>query len=150
VAAATPLGTVRELPGPVGERNLYTTKPRGAVACVAADQASLLRQVGAALATGNRALIAPGTLAGLPDLPAGLAAWVHQDAAENADAVLFAGAPSDGRALNQRMAARAGAIVPVHVVRPDGTYPLEWLVREVVVSTNTAAAGGNASLLMIG
>jgi RHH-type proline utilization regulon transcriptional repressor/proline dehydrogenase/delta 1-pyrroline-5-carboxylate dehydrogenase len=150
VAAATPLGTVRELPGPVGERNLYTTKPRGAVACVAADQANLLRQVGAALATGNRALIAAGALAGLPPLPASLSAWVLQDVAAPADAILFAGALPDCLALNQQMAARAGAIAPIHVARPDGTYPLEWLVREVVVSTNTAAAGGNASLLMIG
>ena len=51
---------------------------------------------------------------------------------------------------------RPGAIVPVHGASREGlaegseSYPLEWLVRERSVSVNTAAAGGNASLMAIG
>jgi RHH-type transcriptional regulator, proline utilization regulon repressor / proline dehydrogenase / delta 1-pyrroline-5-carboxylate dehydrogenase len=36
------------------------------------------------------------------------------------------------------------------VADADGHYPLEFLVLERCVSINTAAAGGNASLMMIG
>ena len=43
-------------------------------------------------------------------------------------------------------AERDGPIVPVHVA----PYPLEFLVDEVSLSVNTAAAGGNASLMTIG
>jgi len=48
------------------------------------------------------------------------------------------------------MADRNGPIVPIHLAGPDGRYPLEWLVQERSVSTNTTAAGGNANLMMIG
>ncbi len=78
-------------------------------------------------ATGNRATVDP-------DDP-------------NISAALFAG--SRGRALgahSRRLAARDGPIVPVHVA----PYPLEFLVDEVSLSVNTAAAGGNASLMSIG
>jgi RHH-type proline utilization regulon transcriptional repressor/proline dehydrogenase/delta 1-pyrroline-5-carboxylate dehydrogenase len=65
----------------------------------------------------------------------------------------------DSDALHQAaldLAQRAGAIVPAFGIgRADlaaGTedYALEWLVSEHSVSTNTAAAGGNASLMTIG
>ena len=59
---------------------------------------------------------------------------------------MFAGSPEELRALNRRLAARDGPIVPVHVA----PYPLEFLVDEVSLSVNTAAAGGNASLMTIG
>ena len=53
------------------------------------------------------------------------------------------------------VAARPGPIVPVLGVRSEelsagGAYALEMLVREVSVCVNTAAAGGNASLMMVG
>ena len=44
------------------------------------------------------------------------------------------------------MAAREGPIVPIYVE----PYPLEFLRDEVSLSVNTAAAGGNASLMTIG
>jgi RHH-type proline utilization regulon transcriptional repressor/proline dehydrogenase/delta 1-pyrroline-5-carboxylate dehydrogenase len=49
-------------------------------------------------------------------------------------------------ALQQRLAAREGPIVPVFVA----PYPVDFLLSEVSLSINTAAAGGNASLLTIG
>jgi len=61
-------------------------------------------------------------------------------------AVLFAGSEADLRSLNQRMAARDGRIVTVHVA----PYPVEFLSDEISLSVNTAAAGGNASLMTIG
>ncbi len=49
-------------------------------------------------------------------------------------------------ALGRRMAERDGPIVPIYVA----PYPREFLFDEVSLSVNTAAAGGNASLMAIG
>ncbi len=121
--------------------------------CVADDRDECLRQVGAALATGNRALVPSGGLDGLPPLSPALAGWVAETAEwrdASVAAILFSGDPAALAGLNRMAAALEGPIVPVHVAGADGRYPLEWLVRERVVSTNTTAAGGNATLMMIG
>ena len=154
VLAATPVGVERELPGPVGERNLYGTQARGSIACMAADQTELLHQVGAVIATGNRALVPPGTLRDLAGLPAEFADRIREarqsEPDEDAAAVLFSGSRDHLLAVSRAAASRLGPIVPVHVARPGGEYPLEWLVEERSVSINTTAAGGNAHLMMIG
>ena len=58
------------------------------------------------------------------------------------------------RALNQRIAQRAGPILAVHGLTSDAgrgaAYAPERLLAERSVSVNTAAAGGNASLMTIG
>jgi RHH-type proline utilization regulon transcriptional repressor/proline dehydrogenase/delta 1-pyrroline-5-carboxylate dehydrogenase len=147
--AITPVGVAMELPGPVGERNVYETEPRGAVLCVARDEAARLRQVNAALATGNRAVV----VGALPALPPVLHDWIavtsdHRAAAF--DAVLFDGEADALLALAQDLADREGPIVAIHRADGDGGYRLDGLVRERSISTNTAAAGGNASLMTIG
>jgi RHH-type proline utilization regulon transcriptional repressor/proline dehydrogenase/delta 1-pyrroline-5-carboxylate dehydrogenase len=145
VLIGTPVGVTTELAGPVGERNTYATTPRGAVLCIAAHRKALLTQVSAALATGNRAIVAPGAL---PDAPSDC---VHEMTEDQAfDAVLFQGDPADLLSLGRSLAERSGPIVQVHVAGPEGDYPLDFLVLERSVSTNTAAAGGNANLMMIG
>jgi RHH-type proline utilization regulon transcriptional repressor/proline dehydrogenase/delta 1-pyrroline-5-carboxylate dehydrogenase len=151
--AATPFGVELEMTGPVGERNLYATKARGTLLCVATHRSELQRQIGAALATGNRVLVEAGVLHSLPALPSSLSGWIKEVADVNAvafDAVLFCGDGKTLQTLNGAMAARDGPIVPVYVAVPGKHYPLEWLVRECSVSINTAAAGGNANLMMIG
>ena len=115
-----------ELPGPVGERNTYGERPKGTILCIARDAAERAAQQAAAKAMGNRVTDDP--------------------AAPHLVAALFAGSPEDLRALNQRLAAREGPIVPVYVA----PYPVEFLGAEVSLSVNTAAAGGNASLMTIG
>ena len=142
--AATPAGVAMDLPGPVGERNLYRTAPRGRIACVGSP-AAVLRQVSAALTTGNVALVD----AVPPGLPAGLADWIvaADDPAAACDAILFEGESAVLPALLDRLARRAGPVIPV-LAGPD--YALDMLVREQVVSTNTTAAGGNANLMTIG
>jgi RHH-type proline utilization regulon transcriptional repressor/proline dehydrogenase/delta 1-pyrroline-5-carboxylate dehydrogenase len=52
----------------------------------------------------------------------------------------------------QAAAAMPGPIVPVHaaLVAAPLPHPCEWLLEEVSISINTTAAGGNASLMMIG
>ena len=44
-------------PGPVGEQNFYSLRPRGAVLCHAAAEATAIVQVACALSTGNRAVL---------------------------------------------------------------------------------------------
>lgn len=51
----------------------------------------------------------------------------------------------DLAARSRRLAERPGRIVPVHVA----PYPRHLLLDEVALSRNTAAAGGNASLMAI-
>ena len=148
--ARTPLGTEREMIGPVGERNLYSIEARGPVLCLAADRDMLLIQVGATLATGNQALVINGSV---PTLPASVSPSVRQTADWGGDdiaAVLFSGSDEDLLTLVQSLAGRTGPIVAVHRMRPGGDFLLELLVKERSVSTNTTAAGGNANLMMMG
>jgi RHH-type proline utilization regulon transcriptional repressor/proline dehydrogenase/delta 1-pyrroline-5-carboxylate dehydrogenase len=114
-----------ELAGPVGERNVYALRPKGAVLCVASDPQRLKVQHDLVHATGNR-------VAGESD--------------KDVAAVLFAGTAEELLTLNRRLAERPGRIVPVHLE----PYPREFLFDEVSLSVNTAAAGGNASLMAIG
>ena len=65
-------------------------------------------------------------------------------------AVLFEGDSDTLHQLNRRIAELPGAIVPVFVAAAEGDYPIEFLLEEKSVSTNTAAAGGNASLMTLG
>ncbi len=145
LGAQSRLGLEIELPGPVGETNLYALHGRGVVLCAAETQVALFAQVGAALATGNRALV-PARLLPAP-LPEALRAHVlvadEPDPAE-ADVVLHGGAGLG--ALVRRVAALDGKVRPVLC----GADPPEFLLAERSTSINTAAAGGNASLMTIG
>ncbi|GLH81279.1 bifunctional protein PutA [Bradyrhizobium sp. SSBR45G] len=149
-------GVEIELAGPVGEQNLYRIRPRGAVAALAQTERALLDQLGVILATGNQALVALANpvRAGL-DGVAALAGdrirfvedWRRVD---DLAAVLFDGEGPALVALNQELAARPAAIIPVVSRGADGSYDIDRLVTEISLSTNTAAAGGNASLMAIG
>jgi len=153
-------GAEREMAGPVGERNLYSWHPRGAVLLVPATPLGMSVQMATALAAGNRVLVdAPEALtASLENLPAEVkarVALVENRATAAFDAVLFEGESDRLLALEQEMAQREGPIVAVHGLSPGAlaagaSYPVEWLLRERTISTNTAAAGGNATLLALG
>ena len=165
---ATRLGTSLTLPGPTGESNCYRLLPRGPVWALPATPLGLAHQVAAALATGNPCHVV------LPEPDAGCAAlWQALQAAagtagarwlQHADDVTLddAGSPiaallfeGDGDALLQvgaRVAARKGAIVRIESRASDALqagpgYDLAALLHEQSISTNTAAAGGNAQLM---
>ncbi len=141
------LGLEVTLPGPVGERNLYSLHPRGTMLLRPATRAGLFRQMAAILATGNDALVQGMALP--PGLPADVAARFAKPADTPVAAVLVDGEPDIVSATVQAVADWPGRIVPVHAPGPDG-YCLDWLMEEVSTSINTTAAGGNASLMMIG
>ncbi|MCJ2020982.1 trifunctional transcriptional regulator/proline dehydrogenase/L-glutamate gamma-semialdehyde dehydrogenase [Methylobacterium sp. E-065] len=150
-----------ELAGPVGERNLYALRPRGRVAAIAETGPGLLIQIGMILACGNHAVVVLGERHGalLRDLPSDVAARVAHapdlDAAGDIQAVLFEGGADGALVINAAVAARDGAILSVQVRTPgalaDGDlYGVAGLVEEVSTAINTAAAGGNASLMRVG
>ncbi|MBS9476109.1 trifunctional transcriptional regulator/proline dehydrogenase/L-glutamate gamma-semialdehyde dehydrogenase [Ancylobacter radicis] len=155
VLAASPCGAAVELAGPVGERNLYELAPRGTVLCLAATERGLDVQIASALATGNKVLLQGSSM---PALPAGIEdRFIIVETIEGVDfdAVLFEGDGDALARLNQLVATREGPIVLVHGLDPDALargecYPLDLLMLERSISTNTAAAGGNASLMSIG
>ncbi|WP_227323345.1 bifunctional proline dehydrogenase/L-glutamate gamma-semialdehyde dehydrogenase PutA [Acidisoma silvae] len=148
--AAFVFGGQRDLPGPVGERNLYGTEARGTVFCIARDALESARQIRAALATGNRPLIASASLAGLPDDLRASVQVAENPWAADFSAILYDGDSETLLAVNQRVAALPGPIIAIHTSNATGDYPLECLVRERSISINTTAAGGNANLMMIG
>jgi RHH-type proline utilization regulon transcriptional repressor/proline dehydrogenase/delta 1-pyrroline-5-carboxylate dehydrogenase len=127
--AQRPAGVIpaeQELSGPVGERNVYGVRAKGAVLCLSKDAAERSRQEAVVRASGNR---------------------VARDEGEaHLAAVLFDGPPDDLLVLQRRLAGRDGPIVPIFVA----PYPVDFLLGEVSLSVNTAAAGGNASLMAIG
>jgi RHH-type transcriptional regulator, proline utilization regulon repressor / proline dehydrogenase / delta 1-pyrroline-5-carboxylate dehydrogenase len=124
----------QELPGPVGERNLYSLAPRGAVLCLSKTPEGREAQRAAVLASGNRAVFGLG---------------------DDFDAALLEGDASDVLRINAMLAGRPGPIIALHALSPAETaagegYNPAWLLTERVISTNTAAAGGNASLMALG
>jgi RHH-type proline utilization regulon transcriptional repressor/proline dehydrogenase/delta 1-pyrroline-5-carboxylate dehydrogenase len=146
--AAAPWPHAEDFPGPVGESNAYRTEPRGRILVLAETEDGAWRGVGAALATGNIAVLPQLPAAVLPPAVASrivfAANWSEE---ENIGGALVEGS-DDYRLQGARaLAARDGVIVPVQ--RLDGGLNLDMLVREVALSINTAAAGGNASLMAL-
>ena len=67
------------------------------------------------------------------------------------DCVLLHGSLDELATVQQRLATRDGTVVSVERLAPGETdVPLERLVIERALSINTAAAGGNATLMTIG
>ena len=139
------VGREVELPGPVGERNLYLLRPRGAILLKPQTQEGLFAQMAAVLATGNKGVLEDMPFP--PDLPQAVARR-FTGRAEPFAAVLVEGDKDRVITMARRVASMPGAIIPVHAPTADG-YPVIWLLEEISTSINTAAAGGNASLMTI-
>ena len=151
-------GVTRALIGPTGERNSYSILPREHVLCLAEDETDLLAQLAAVMAVGSTAIV-PDAEPGkslrnrLPkDVQARIklvADWSKEDV--SLDAVLHHGDSDQLRAICEQVAQRGGAIIGVQGLSKGETgIALERLVIERALSVNTAAAGGNASLMTIG
>jgi RHH-type proline utilization regulon transcriptional repressor/proline dehydrogenase/delta 1-pyrroline-5-carboxylate dehydrogenase len=159
-ANSTPLRQRISLHGPTGESNMLTFAPRGEVACVANEEAALLQQIAAALATGNRVLLPEGS--GTVTLSDTLPPTVREQIRTEPDwtlaplsnvgavsAVLYSGPAVEACRLRNELAARDGALVPL-ILSDARDFPLYRLAVERVITVNTTAAGGNATLMMLG
>ena len=153
VLARVPTG---ELPGPTGERNVYTLVPRTAVLCLAENDRDRVVQLEAVRKAGSRAIWPADARAQYERLPPEQQAhvalardWAAPGVAF--DAVLLHGSTDELAQVQRKLAAREGPVISVERLEAGDTQvPLERLVVERALSVNTAAAGGNASLMTIG
>ena len=147
--------------GPTGERNLYVLKPRGQILCVALTEEGFTAQHKAMIETCNIALWIESPL---------LSSWIKKYQPEPAtyklikdseleisdfQSVLFDGDTDELKKLNLRISRRSGPVTSIqgksNIARSAGDrYKIDMLLQEQSISTNTAAAGGNASLMTIG
>jgi RHH-type proline utilization regulon transcriptional repressor/proline dehydrogenase/delta 1-pyrroline-5-carboxylate dehydrogenase len=155
-AATSPVAGWRRLAGPTGQADVYAAMPRDAVLCLAERDDDRLVQLAAVLAVGARA-VWPASAATLrdrfPDAVRERIAIARDWRAEGVgfDAVLVHGDADAVRSACEALAERPGPIVGVIALAPgEADVPLERLVVERSISVNTAAAGGNASLMTIG
>ena len=157
--AESPLGRWHALAGPTGEANLYAVLPREAVLCLAeqgpAGDADRLLQLAAVLAAGSHA-VWPAQAAALRErLPVDVRERITltgdwANAHTPFDAVLHHGDAASRQAAAASLAQRPGPIVGLTGLGPGDTrIALERLVIERSLSINTAAAGGNASLMTL-
>ena len=146
--AAASFGTI-ELSGPTGEINTLALRPRREVGCVASDPIDLIAQIVAVHAVGAT------PHASHAQLPLALRSFVDDANDQRANAAhdlwLVALPPHQRVRLQQAVAAQEGAIVQVvpwnrHT---DACAHFWRLMHEVAASVNSAAAGGNASLMTL-
>ncbi len=150
---------ILELPGPVGERNTYALRAKGCFLLKPQTFQGLALQLGAVVATGNRALIDPAS--GLADSLADLPPEIKERIVDSAAATTIVGVLQEG--TGDAVIRTAGALAetdgPIILLQAVSSaalaggaegYSLDLMVDEVATSVNTAAAGGNASLMSIG
>ena len=154
------------LDGPTGEVNQYLLLARGLIWCMPTTVEGLHAQWQACHATGNALLLQDND-----SLRALVMQWQQQTPAAQNAALQWATeteiaqlplqaalAEIDTDALlplQQQFSARPGPLLLVQGlttedIRSGERYRHERLLREVSISTNTTAAGGNASLMMVG
>ena len=147
------MSPIADLPGPVGERNLYALHPRGRVLLLAQTAQGLQTQLEAVMASGNipavpdSALTLAETL--LPEVFARLewvGEWTNQPPFDH---ILIESDGQDICPILRMIAAKDGPIPIVQMGGAEGGYRLDWMVEEVSTSINTTAAGGNASLMAV-
>jgi RHH-type proline utilization regulon transcriptional repressor/proline dehydrogenase/delta 1-pyrroline-5-carboxylate dehydrogenase len=148
------IDAVVDLPGPTGERNTLRFAPRGTLLCLAADQDGLLRQLAAVWATGNTVatVASPARQKSITLLPDDLAAVIEWRSPDDCSGL--AGVLAEPGALaagdRQRLAQVQGPLITIYQpAEKGGHYPLYRMLAERVVSINTTAAGGNATLMML-
>lgn len=147
-------GNSYALTGPTGENNVYSVLPRLAVLGVAASERDYIVQLAAVLAVGSRMVwngqdsVARTLHQQLPQEVRSSVLLADDLATASFDAALHHGDEASLLQLQQQIASRDGIIVSIASLKPGAAdIPLERLVIERALSVNTAAAGGNASLM---
>ena len=125
---------VMGLPGPTGERNTWSLVPRGFIACLGPSPEAQERQRELAVSAGNRAIT-------LDEFGGGLDALLDRD--DIVLALIDGNDTGELEGIRSKLAKRQGR--RVLVIDPE-EHP-EMLHGEKVISEDTTASGGNASLL---
>ena len=149
-----PLLLEKDLPGPTGEANTYSWLPRGKVWCTARSPAALREQCEVVARAGNEAMVEMRQLEHMNEwfdaLPPDLAAHiqvVHRVHSKQIALAVCERNHSHAWELARQLGQCESHVVPLVLQNADGSYPPYQLVREQVVSVNTAAIGGNADLM---
>ncbi|WP_327857253.1 trifunctional transcriptional regulator/proline dehydrogenase/L-glutamate gamma-semialdehyde dehydrogenase [Acinetobacter guillouiae] len=144
-----------ELPGPTGELNQYHVVSRHRILAIAEQEQALLNQFNAILSLNAQVCILSDdaiALKMIQSMPKALQqkfSMINDVAVGEFDAVLHQGAGL--KELQTLIAQREGAIVGItHLADANTIIPLAPLLIERAISINTAAAGGNASLMTLG
>ncbi|MDX4948269.1 trifunctional transcriptional regulator/proline dehydrogenase/L-glutamate gamma-semialdehyde dehydrogenase [Proteus mirabilis] len=156
-ANASQAGTLRVLPGPTGERNTYQLVPCGKVLCLSDNEQDIFTQLAGVFASGCHAIVhnavfSQKTYRELPDMIRNAVTLTDnwQDESLSINAVIYHGDSDQLKETCQQIAQRKGAIISVQgFSRGETALLLERLLHERALSVNTAAAGGNASLMTI-
>lgn len=152
-ACTTLLDSTTVLPGPTGERNTLSFVSRGTVLCAAQSIGVLLNQFAAALATGNKVIVATNSFTLIPEsFPKAVKDWIHvvsKSAVEDGEFQVAMIEPSLAHDLKPLLAARDGALVTTIDTTEGSAIPLWRLLAERALCVNTTAAGGNASLMTL-
>lgn len=144
-----------ELPGPVGEKNLYGVHPRGRVLLLPATTEGLRDQLLAIFATGNLPFLADtdanrALAADLPSTVAQRLQWTENWELEPRFAqFLIEDTGQDIRPWLKAVAGQKGSVPIVQLGIGKGGYRTDWLLEEIAISIDTTAAGGNASLMAV-
>uniref|UniRef100_UPI00234B230A trifunctional transcriptional regulator/proline dehydrogenase/L-glutamate gamma-semialdehyde dehydrogenase n=1 Tax=Providencia sp. PROV033 TaxID=2949765 RepID=UPI00234B230A len=157
-ARLTQAGTTRLLPGPTGEKNTYTLRPRGTILCLSDNERDCLTQLSAVLASGCQTLWENSELhqklfKSLPEKVRKTISFTKdwQNTMEPIEGVIYHGDCDQLKHVCEAIAKRKGPIISVQgFERGETNLLIERLVHERSLSVNTAAAGGNASLMTIG
>ncbi|QOW49884.1 trifunctional transcriptional regulator/proline dehydrogenase/L-glutamate gamma-semialdehyde dehydrogenase [Acinetobacter sp. YH12138] len=143
-----------ELQGPTGENNQYTILARKGVLSLANNDADQLNQIAAILSVGSQPVVLADNTFVLKHLNSMPKILVDQFKVitdlyhGNFDAVLHHGEKAELLKIQQVIASREGAIIGItHLASGQYDIPVERFVIERAISVNTAAAGGNASLM---
>jgi len=147
------LGYSEELPGSVGESNHYTLHPRGKFLLLPETPQGLFMQVAAVLATGNSAEICADEnllqlFHGAPDnVTRRLRITTQWDNEIALVGALIEGSSRRVQDICFKLSTRSGPLVGVQSANGLEPYLTSLMMEETVISTNTTAAGGNASLM---
>ena len=147
------LGAQFELPGPVGEKNLYVLHPRGRILAIPSTRHGLRKQIEAIAATGNSALVPIEAIKLAETLTReerNLIEWADDwRQVPPFPHVLIEKSDTDIRPILADIAAKDGPIPIVQTSDDQGQYRRDWMLEEVSTSFDTTAAGGNASLMAL-
>ncbi|WP_415507987.1 bifunctional proline dehydrogenase/L-glutamate gamma-semialdehyde dehydrogenase PutA [Acetobacter sp.] len=150
----TPLvGGECTLPGPVGEKNLYSLMPRGNILCIPATKTGLYNQISLALSGDNKALVLAHDSASVwhSSLPASLQKAIEIVSSATVEPCAIVLTERDDEAFTAARKALSAGDYPIASAWITGTGlpAAECVLEEQSCSINTTAAGGNASLMTL-
>lgn len=173
-----PLDTKHKMPTPTGEENFYFVRPRGNVLCIAQSAAGARAQLEACSITGNNAIFAGwpdlqnvgpevASVVGQTKAENGRSIRIYKNTNPNVavsiatllsnqriDAVLVEGDTDMLKQIAKDFAENSYIVIQPQAlttaaIEGGAKYDLERLLVEQSLSVNTAAAGGNATLMAV-